>query len=256
VSPWTAVLFDLFDTLVVFDRSRLPEIHLNGRLLRSTAGQLHRAFESFVPGIDFADFAGALFWSWQEAERRRDATRREVTAPERFALMLERLGVTPTRLPAEAVPTLLATHQRELGRAVVFPAHHGPMLRRLRRRYRLAVVSNFDYAPTPRGILAREGIAGLFDAVLVSAEVGWRKPEAAIFHAALEQLGIGPDQALFVGDRLEIDVAGAQGVGMRAAWINRTGDERPAGAARPDFEIKDLTELEPILGIAPAGADV
>ena len=41
---YRAVLFDLFDTLVIFYRNRLPEVHVNGRVIRSTAGELHRAF--------------------------------------------------------------------------------------------------------------------------------------------------------------------------------------------------------------------
>jgi len=50
-----------------------------------------------------------------------------------------------------------------------------------------------------------------------------------------------------VGDRADIDVAGAQAVGMAAAWINRDGDPLPEGLAAPEFEIRDLAELSAIL---------
>jgi FMN phosphatase YigB (HAD superfamily) len=101
------------------------------------------------------------------------------------------------------------------------------------------------------GILEAAGVAALFDAVVVSDAVGWRKPAPAIFHAALDRLGLQPAQALFVGDRADIDVAGAQGVGMPVAWLNPEGEARPPQVAPPDFEIRDLDELRRILGVAP-----
>jgi len=242
-----AILFDLFDTLVLLDRSRLPEVHINGKPRRTTAGHLHQVFEPYVPGLSLEDFVEALFWSWQEAERLRGEDYREVAAAERFALMFGRLGLEQGRLPPEALQLLLATHMRELSKAVVFPEHHGKLLRELRQRHRLAVVSNFDYTPTARHVLEREGITDLFDSIVISDEVGWRKPKPVIFERALERLGIAPGEALFVGDRAEIDVLGARAVGMPSAWINRDAAALPEGMAPPEFEIRDLAELEGIL---------
>ena len=242
-----AVLFDLFDTLVLFDRERLPEVHVNGETRRSTAGHLHAAFQPFAPGLSLGDFVEALFWSWQEAERMRGENHREVTAPERFGLMFGRLGLGEGRVPPEALHMLLTTHMRELSKAVVFPEHHRDLLRGLTRRHRLAVVSNFDYTPTVRHILEREGVADLFETVVVSDEVGWRKPKPVIFELALRRLGLRAGEALFVGDRTDADVAGAQGVGMASAWINRDASALPEGMTPPEFEIRDLAELEGIL---------
>ena len=249
-----AVLFDLFDTLVLFDRSRLPEVHANGKTMRSTAGHLHQAFRPFAPGLELDDFVSSLFWSWQEAERIRGETHREVAAQERFGMMFGRLGLDHAALPREALEVLLATHKRELSRAIVFPEHHRDLLRELKRSHRLAVVSNFDYTPTARLVLEREGVADLFDTVIVSDEVGWRKPKAVIFELALRRLGVRPEQALMVGDRVDVDVAGAQAVGMAAAWINRDGDPLPEGLAAPEFEIRDLAELSAILRASGGGA--
>ncbi|MET0851107.1 MAG: HAD family hydrolase, partial [Candidatus Rokuibacteriota bacterium] len=167
MTPCRAVLFDLFDTLIVFERERLPEITVGGRPVRSTAGHLHEALRPFAPHVPLADFVAALRASWEDAERIRNETHREVAAPERFGTMFRRLGVDPAGLPAEAIPTLLATHMRVLAGAMVFPDHHRDLLDRLRRRHRLAVVSNFDYTPTARDILERAGVADLFQTVVV-----------------------------------------------------------------------------------------
>ena len=242
-----AVLFDLFDTVVLFDRERMPEVRINGRVVRSTAGHLHAAFQPFAPGVGLERFFEALIGSWKEAERIRDETHREVPAPERFGMLFRRLGLDASTIPPEALATLLATHMRELSKAVVCPPHHAALLRTLRKSHRLAVVSNFDYTPTARLILEREGLSDLFETVIVSDEIGWRKPKPVIFETALLRLGVSAGAALFVGDRADIDVAGAHGVGMAAAWINREGAALPEGLRPPAFEIRDLDELVAIL---------
>lgn len=247
---YRAVLFDLFDTLVSFDRNKLPQIEWKGRMIRSTAGQMHAAFERFAPSVDLHTFIEGLQWSWQEAERLRNEDYREVGAPERLTMLIRRVGLDPAALDPEALPTLIATHMRELSAAVTMPPHHAPLLRALRTRYRLAVVSNFDYTPTARGVLEREGIVDLFDTILVSDEVGWRKPKPIIFELALARLGLDAADGLFVGDRIDIDVAGAQGVGMGSAWINPEQTPLPPDVRAPDHEIRDLAELGPILGIS------
>jgi FMN phosphatase YigB (HAD superfamily) len=52
---------------------------------------------------------------------------------------------------------------------------------------------------------------------------------------------------LFVGDRADIDVAGALAIGMDVAWINPAGDPLPPGLAPPTYEIRDLDDLRGIL---------
>ena len=246
---YRAILFDLFDTLVLFHREWLPEVSVNGRKIRSTAGHLHAAFQTFAPRVELSTFVDALFWSWQEAERIRGEAFREVSAPERFDLLFGRLGLEPGRVPAGARDLLLATHMRELSQVVECPRHHPDLLRALGPRYRLAVVSNFDYSPTCRRILEREGIADLFETIVISDEVGWRKPKPVIFETALGRMGLRPEEALFVGDRADIDVVGARAVGMPAVWINREAARLPEDVPPPDFEIRDLEELRGILSI-------
>ena len=85
--------------------------------------------------------------------------------------------------------------------------------------------------------------------IVVSDEVGWRKPRRDIFDAALDRLGVRAEESLFVGDRADMDVLGAQQIGMDAAWINRDGEKLPPGVAPPTYEIRDLGELAGILGV-------
>ena len=84
--------------------------------------------------------------------------------------------------------------------------------------------------------LERQGLAPYLDSVVFSSEVGKRKPHPAIFERALAELGVPPEQALFVGDRLYEDVGGAAALGMttvQAIWFR--ADEGPH-EIEPDFQ--------------------
>jgi putative hydrolase of the HAD superfamily len=248
MAGYTAVFFDLFDTLVRFDRDRLPTVQVDGRTVKSTVGHLHALLARHIPGCTLEACYRALLGSWQEAERLRGIDDREVPARERFADFFRRLELDPATLPRGLDTALIEAHRRELAKAAEFPAHHAPLLERLARHRRLAVVSNFDYSPTARGILEAAGVLELFAAVVVSDEVGWRKPHPEIFAAAFRRTGADPARTLFVGDRLDIDVVGAHRAGMDAAWVNPGGEGVPPGAAAPRYVIRDLAELEAIVG--------
>jgi putative hydrolase of the HAD superfamily len=85
----------------------------------------------------------------------------------------------------------------------------------------LVCVSNWDCSLP--SVLDRCGLADSLDGVVVSAVQGARKPDPAIFAAALEVAGCGPDEALHVGDTVEEDVEGARAAGIRALLIRRDG---------------------------------
>jgi HAD superfamily hydrolase (TIGR01549 family) len=247
VTAYTAVFFDLFDTLVHFERDRLPVVEIEGKTVRSTACHLHAVLAAAVDGMTLERTYAALLASWREAERLRAIDHREVPARERFADFFRHLALDPRDLPAGLDVALIDAHRRELAKAATFPAHHRGLLQRLARRHRLAVVSNFDYTPTALAILETAGVRDLFAAIVVSDEVGWRKPRADIFEAALRRTGAEPRRTLFVGDRADIDVVGAHGMGMDSAWINPGHDPLPPGIAPPHYEISDLAELEAIV---------
>lgn len=114
-----------------------------------------------------------------------------------------------------------------------------PALRQLRGGgARLIVVSNWDWSL--HEVLARLGIAALVDGVVTSAEVGARKPAAAIFARALELAGGAmPGEALHVGDSVAEDVEGARASGIAPVLISRDGRAGPAGVRT----VRSLLEL-------------
>jgi HAD superfamily hydrolase (TIGR01509 family) len=103
-----------------------------------------------------------------------------------------------------------------------------PTLESLRERgVRLGVISNGADDPNARQLLAKGGLAPCFEFVLTSAAFGTRKPDAAIFRAALEHFHIAAEHAVMIGDTYEDDILGAVGIGMNAVWITRRVREWP-----------------------------
>ena len=245
--PYRAVLFDLFDTLVRLDRTRLPLVSVNGREIRSSVGRLHQVLSASAPHVTLEALHGAMGESWKEAERLRAIDHREVAAPERFAHLFRCLSLDPDACAPGLITTLIETHRAELAKAIEFPPHYRALLDDLRGRYRMAVVSNFDYTPTALGILRQAGIVEHFELIVVSDAVGWRKPAATIFRQTLDRMELAPADALFVGDRIDIDVAGARALGMDAAWVNPDAEPVPPGLAPPTYDLRDLAELRPVL---------
>ncbi len=97
-----------------------------------------------------------------------------------------------------------------------------PALKALHARgLRLVCVSNWDISLSE--VLERCGIGSSLDGIVTSASEGVRKPEPAIFEAALRLAGCAADEALHVGDTPEEDVAGAAAAGIRAVLLDREG---------------------------------
>lgn len=244
---YRAVLFDMFDTLVRFNRDRLPTLEVNGREVRSSVACLFPVAAAALPGVTVDAFYDAFLASYRDAERHREVDHREIPAPERFAFCYARLGIDPTRVPPGLTERLIGLHMACLAEVAEPLPGRPELLDWLADRYRLALVSNFDYTPTVRRILEQHGILDRFEAVVVSDVVGWRKPSARIFEATFTRLGVGARDCLFVGDRPDIDVAGAKRVGMDAGWFNPGGEPFPDGLPRPDFTLGRLADLRTVL---------
>ena len=119
------------------------------------------------------------------------------------------------------------------------------VLGELQGRYKLALISNFDHPPHVHRLLDELALRPFFDAVVVSGDVGVKKPDPTIFAPALEQTGLVANEALFVGDSPEDDVAGARAAGLQPVLIQRS-----LGAdGRTEDGVRVVTELREVIGL-------
>ncbi|MCJ7736465.1 MAG: HAD family hydrolase, partial [Anaerolineae bacterium] len=116
-----------------------------------------------------------------------------------------------------------------------------PVLDALRADFCVGLLSNGNGYPE------RCGLPGRFRFTVFSQDLGVEKPDAGMFYAACRRADCAPQELMHVGDSLQTDVAGANGVGAVSVWLNRDGRENNAGIV-PDIEIRSLAELLPLLG--------
>jgi 2-haloalkanoic acid dehalogenase type II len=164
--------------------------------------------------------------------------------PHTFARAFAETGVS-----VDAVAAYEAFHDT-LSSGIAYPDAR-PALDRLRRHFRLVVVSNADDDHLHHA-LAENGLA--FEFILSSETARSYKPRPRIFQRACELLGLPPEQVLYVGDSPMMDVLGARNAGMSVAWLNRRGAPRPDKVPPPDIEVADLMALADILLESPRQA--
>ncbi|PZC46525.1 MAG: putative hydrolase of the HAD superfamily [Chloroflexi bacterium] len=95
--------------------------------------------------------------------------------------------------------------------------------------------------PEQREKLHRSGLAHRFETVTVSGEVGFGKPDAAIFEQALSSLEVAASDSVYVGNNFHGDILGALGAGMDAVWL-RDGN-RPPPAEASDCGCATITSM-------------
>ncbi|WP_267269101.1 HAD family hydrolase [Pseudomonas protegens] len=130
---------------------------------------------------------------------------------------------------------LHARHQLD-----IFPEVQ-PTLEALANHFALGVVTNGN------ADVRRLGLADYFKFALCAEDIGIAKPDARLFHEALQRGGATAETAVHIGDHPGDDIAGAQQAGLRAIWFNPAGKAWEAERA-PDAEIRSLKELPALLG--------
>lgn len=96
------------------------------------------------------------------------------------------------------------------------------MIRELKKKYRLFIITN----GTGRQVERKLKVLGLdyhdFDPRIYCYDQGWVKPEPSPFLAAIESLTMKPEEIVYVGDREDVDIEGAQAVGMKTILVGGT----------------------------------
>lgn len=110
---------------------------------------------------------------------------------------------------------------------------------------KIALASNFD--ARLRSIAAELAPLDDVDAVVVSTEVGWKKPSRQFWYAAMEQTGADPKNSVTVGDSYNEDVKVPRQLGMRGFWLQRSSQRRPVA-------VRTLSEVvERVIAARPPG---
>jgi len=237
-----AVLFDLGGTLWEYRDGVTPESVL-ARAAPKAIKHLSPAQAAQVSPYALAQAVRHAYVLQEEAAARGDQS----PVPGELCVQqgLAALGIASDMQTARDV--LANLHVPESHTTQLLPGAVETLQRLVEAGLRLGIISNRLFG----GALLLDdlgyfGISHFFSSMITSCEAGWMKPHPALFHQALEELGVTTDQTVMVGDDLRADIAGALAVGMHAVWMRRPPD-RPDPAPNGVPAIIALAELPALL---------
>jgi len=213
-----AIFFDLYGTLLIYgDMTAAWNAWLEA---------LHRWLKGLDLEIDPADLGQRCDGFFSRPE--------PTLAADGLTLYERRLKEFVTELGVEADANSL----RQCAKATIGAWHEyvyldpdaPPVLSQISRTHSLALITNFDHPPHVRDILEETGLRRHFPVVVISGEVGIKKPNPEIFSSALDAVDIPPERIAYVGDAPE-DILAAHGAGMTPVRLLRDGDTEGDKAA-------------------------
>ena len=98
-----------------------------------------------------------------------------------------------------------------------------------------------------RAELKECGLAQYFNGIMLSSEIGWKKPDVRFFGCAISKFGLIPENTVYAGNDLRDDVGGAKGAGMKTVYMRTEQSGEYPNPPVPDIEVSDLKELSETL---------
>ena len=234
--PIKAVLFDMFDTLMM--------IRKNHEFYSPSLMRMYRYLNKNGINVSFDTFQKAYIKARDDLYAKADANLEEPHFNVRVSETLKSLGYNYD-VSSPIVAAATAEFCEEFMTFVYLDENTEKLLRTLHGKYKLGIISNFAIPECVHKLLKTHDLDKLFDAIVVSGAVNKRKPSPEIFERALKALGVSASETVFVGDTLDADIEGAKAVGMKAVYIERRIEK--VEQVRPDQTIKSLSELPMVL---------
>jgi len=204
MTPPKAIGFDLFNTLLTIHPAAMEEAHQR---------QLRVLHEEGLPveaeAFGKAYLASAMMFL-EAAHKEGRETHNRFWVADALAALGYSLSPEDPRI-AKAVDAYFSAFYPN---CELIPGTK-EMLGELGKRYPLGMLTNFTDGPAVRKIIDRLGLNPFFEKVLVSGELGYRKPHPSVFERFVDALGVPAGRILFVGDDLEADVQGARNAGLQ-----------------------------------------
>ncbi|MEM1606536.1 MAG: HAD family hydrolase [Candidatus Bathyarchaeia archaeon] len=237
-----AVLFDLFDTLLLIEHDE-GSVKVNEECLRNVWKFLS---ENGV-NVSYGDFIQAYSEVRDQLYERIHRSFEEPHFAFRVSQSLAKLGYTYAPTSHIAIGAANA-YSEEFIRHVRPDKDAAFVLQSLvKHGYKTGVISNFAIPECVHELLTIYGLKDFLGVVIISAEVNRRKPSPEIFFAALNALGVEASNSVFVGDTPDIDVRGAKKAGMKTILVQRKNVSVISTEDTPDFKVNNLREILEIL---------
>ena len=229
----THLFFDFFGTLVEYSDSRTEQGYQQSHVVLLTNGAT----------LSYQEFLDRWEASCRQLDAVANATQVEYSMDTSVTSFLNNeFGIDHS---LELANTFRDTYLQEWGKGVKYIDGVPALLRQLRDRYTLVLVTNTHSADYVQSHLRRMQITEYFSLIVTSIEHGKRKPHPSIFQHALRTVGCESHNALYIGDTFTADYLGANGVGMRCLLI----DPRQKQNIRAEDRIADVLDIQRVLSV-------
>ena len=239
MSPIKAVIFDFIGTLTNLRGYSLEASRTISKM------KLHRAIVEAGFTVDHESFSEMYIQAYEKYHVIRYEKLVEVTNAVWVSEALNKLGSETTPDDSRVKTAINISFKDYLNSLELRPCAKS-ILKKLSTNYKLGLVSNFTYAPVIHAALRKLDITQFFNAILISDEVGWRKPHRKIFNEALKRLKVSAHETVYVGDSPLEDIKGAKAAGMKTIFVSSqfyTLKNLHENQQKPDIIVKNLHEL-------------
>jgi len=231
--PIKAVLFDMFDTLMLIEK--------NHEFYSPSLMRMYNYLKRNGVKVSFKKFDAAYIEARDRLYAKADLNFEEPHFNVRVSETLKSLGYyydVSSPIVTEATSEFCA----EFIKYVRIDPDAKSTLEELHGKYKLGIISNFAIPECVFKLLNADHLEEWFDVIVISGAVNKRKPSPEIFQSTLKTLGVSASETAFVGDTIDADVEGSKSVGMKAIYIERR-EQKASEKFCPDQTIKTLLEL-------------
>jgi len=237
------VLFDYGGTLVEMER---PWSDVKEEAIRSE----YDALKARGLGLSFDDYHLLNDATFRRFAEREAAELKDIPDLVKYEDIVSQIFPTMPAAWRDGVAALATrTFWSTVTRSLALRGDAKPCLEELKSKGLLmAVVSNHHNGESLTEHLSGLQVSGYFSHILASSQLEFRKPDPRIIEKSLSLLGLGRDQAVFVGDSLEFDVGAARRAGVKSILLTSpSGDGASPAGQKPDFTIESLVEVPRIV---------
>lgn len=239
-----AIGFDLFNTLIVAQKEAL--IHASDKLIASL-------LES---GFDFEEKKFRDTYRQAALDHILAARKNGKETHNKFWICktLQILGYDVTPEDPRISRAVTAYFSPFFEHCHLVP-HTLEMLQKVSQHYSVGLLSNFTHAPVAKKLLKLLGLSEFFKVILISGELGYRKPHPSVFRELVEGLGVETQNVAYVGDDPEPDIDGAGRAGLQPIWFTYARDHHiplassvlVSGQKEPTFDAPRVSDWEDFL---------
>ncbi len=125
------------------------------------------------------------------------------------------------------------------------------VFRKLQDKYKLALISNFDHTPHVKRVIKQLQLQNYLNPIIISDEIGFKKPDPEIFRLTLERAGLTADEVIFIGDSYNDDIKGARAAEIFPVMIQHISNSHSHNIIPDGTDLVTIQSLSELFDLLP-----